>query len=202
MFAHENWRRAESPAHPGSVPGVFHVEMRAGSHVVREFNLNEQRLWLEFLAPLMADVDFTVAGHDFTPRKTRLAVYEGPELRSDQLGIGRGWQNVERTAVDVTERVLARAREHTARTATRSGGAEVEQATAGATPAAAPASVELLRERLIGRLSAGPVTAQEIEAAAAELMPDAAAHERLEIAKQAAWALLERGVAQLGPIDR
>ena len=93
---------------------MFHVEIRSGLHQVRMFNLTEQRLWLEFLAPLMADKEFTVEDHDFTPHQARLMVYEGPELRPDQLmGMGRGWQNVERTATDVTERVLERARQHT-----------------------------------------------------------------------------------------
>ena len=158
-----------------------------GMHAVREFNLSEQRLWMEFLAPLMADAGFTVEGHEFIPRQTRLKVYEGPELRSDQLGMGRGWQNVERTAIDVTERVLTRAREHLAGTA-----AAVETRT---TPSVA--STDLLRERLLGRLSAGPIAAPEILATAAELMPERSEQERLDAAKQVSWTLLERGVAQL-----
>jgi hypothetical protein len=163
---------------------MFHVEMRMGMHVVREFNLSEQRLWVEFLAPLMANADFSVEGHEFIPRQTRLNVYEGPELRADQLGMGRGWQNVERTATDVTGRVLARAREHT-----------------GAPPPNTTAA-ELLRERLTGRLTAGPIAADEILATAAELMPDASEQDRHEAARQAAWALLERDLAQLEPSGR
>lgn len=161
-----------------------------GMQVVREFNLSEQRLWQNFLAPLMADQDFTVEGHEFSPRQTRLKVYEGPELRPDQLGMGRGWQNVERSAEDVTERVLTRAREHTA-------------ATASAAPVTGSSSVDdLLRERLIGRLSAGPIAAAEVLAAAAELMPDASEAARIEAGRRAAWALLERGAAQLTPSGR
>ncbi len=96
--------------------------MRMGISVVREFNLGERELWTRFLAPLMADQDFTLEGHDFTPRKTRITIYDGPELRPDQLGMGRGWQNVERTGSDVTAAVLARAREHAgAATAARRG---------------------------------------------------------------------------------
>ncbi len=169
---------------------MFHVELRMGMHVVREFNLSEQRLWLEFLAPLMAGQDFTLEGHEFSPRQTRLTVYEGVELRPDQLGMGRGWQNVERSASDVTERVLARAREHTA-------------AAASKTPEPArPAAAELLRERLIGRLSAGPIAAAEILAIASELVPDASDAERQQIAGHAAWALLVRDAAQLTPSGR
>lgn len=163
---------------------MFHVEMRMGMHVVREFNLSEERLWLEFLAPLMADQDFTVEGHDFTPRKTRLKVYEGSELRPDQLSLGRGWQNVERTAADVTERVLARAREHTTGRQQQSSGSD------------------LIRERLIGRIQAGPLSADEILAVAAELMPDGTQQERLVAAQRATWELLQRRVAQLSPNGR
>ena len=158
-----------------------------GMQVVREFNLTDQRLWLSFLAPLMVDAPFTVEGHEFIPRQTRLKVYEGPELRTDQLGMGRGWQNVERTAGDVTERVLARAREHVAATAT---------------PTAPPTGADLLRERLIGRLAAGPLTAADVLAVAAELMPESGDQERLAAARQVAWALLERDLAQLTPNGR
>jgi hypothetical protein len=166
---------------------MFHVEMRTGMHVVREFNLNDERLWLEFLAPLMAGREFSVEGHEFIPRETRIKIFEGPELRPDQLAMGRGWQSVERTAQDATERVLQRAREHAA------------QAQPTKTQASAPLSADLLRERLIGRITAGPIAGQEILAAAAELMPDASGTERQEAARHAAWALLERGSAQLAP---
>ena len=170
---------------------MFHVEMRMGMNLVREFNLNDRRLWLEFLAPLMADRHFSVEGHEFTPRKTRIKICEGPELRPDQLAMGRGWQNVERTADDVTERVLQRAREHTANTSA--------PAPAASSP---PTSADLVRERLHGRIAAGPLSAEQILATAAELMPDAGDQERQRAAAEAVWALIERGVAQLAPSDR
>lgn len=166
---------------------MFHVEMRTGMQVVREFNLSEQRLWVEFLAPLMADTPFSVEGHEFIPRQTRLKVYEGEQLRPDQLGVGRGWQNVERSASDVTERVLARAREHTAQT-------RPEPPAAGA--------AELVRERLIGRIAAGAISAQEVFAIVAELLPQADAGEQRDVARRAAWELLERDLAQLAPSGR
>lgn len=161
---------------------MFHVEMRMGINVVREFNLGERDLWARFLAPLIADQDFALEGHDFTPRKTRIAIYDGPELRPDQLGLGRGWQNVERTSNDVTAEVLARAHEH-----------------AGATRTAAPPTWEALRERAIGRLSAGPVSYDDIVALAADLMPDNTAGEQLAAGERAAVELLRSGAAQLAP---
>jgi hypothetical protein len=161
---------------------VFHVEMRMGISVVREFNLGEREVWTRFLAPLMADRDFTFEGHDFTPRKTRISIYNGPELRPDQLGLGRGWQNVERTGSDVTVEVLARARGH-----------------AGATRTTAPPTWETLRERAIGRLSAGAISYDEIVAMAANLMPDSTAGEQLAAGERAAVELLRTGAAQLAP---
>lgn len=172
---------------------MYHVEMRAGMHVVREFNLTERRLWLEFLEPLMADREFTVEGHDFIPRKTRIKVYEGPELRPDQLGMGRGWQNAERTASDVTERVLARARGFIAQASAQ------EQ---DGSDRAAPVAVDALRERVIGRLSAGAVGLDEIAAIAADLLPESSEPERRAAAQRVALALLETGVAQLSPSGR
>ncbi|MGH2835161.1 MAG: hypothetical protein ACRDLT_00800 [Solirubrobacteraceae bacterium] len=166
---------------------MFHVELRMGMHLVREFNLGEERLWLGFLAPLMADREFSVEGHEFSPHQTQLKVYEGPELRPDQLGLGRGWQNVERTSADVTERVLARAREHTGR-------AQPQRTL--------PAVAELVCERLIGRIAAGPVSAQEMLETAAELMPESSEGECLDAAQRAAWRLLELGHAQLAPSGR
>jgi hypothetical protein len=163
---------------------MFHVEIRMGIQVVREFNLNDERLWRVFLAPLMAGQDFALEGHDFSPRHTRLKVYEGPELRPDQLSMGRGWQNVERTAGDVTERVLQQARGYTGQSA----------------PHRAPsAASDLVRERLLGRIAAGPIAADEILAIVAELMPDSTEADRLDAGRHAAWTLLERGAAQLTP---
>jgi len=165
---------------------MFHVEMRCGMHVVREFNLDERELWIKFLAPLMADRDFTFEGHDFTPRKTRIKIFNGPELRPDQMALGRGWQNVERGGSDVTEAVLARARE-----------AGVPQP-AAASPVAV-AAPDALRERLIGRLSAGPATLDDITRIAADLMPESSAEERLAASRDVALELLSSGTARLSP---
>ena len=191
-----------------------------GASFVREFNLNDRTLWLRFLSPLMADRDFTLEGHDFTPRKTRIKIFEGPRLEPHELALGRGWQNVERSGGDVTEAVLARARAHAAAAAAAAPGAAPgatwsaasgaaaggapEQAAGGAPPAPgppapAPAVTDTLRERVIGRLSAGPVTVAEIAEMAAGLMPGSTEEECLAASEKVAWALLYRGVATLAP---
>ncbi|HLH14716.1 MAG TPA: hypothetical protein VKV16_07985 [Solirubrobacteraceae bacterium] len=170
---------------------MFHVEIRAGTQVVRRFNLEDRALWLEYLRPLLSDQPFTVEGHEFDPRRTRLKVLEGPALRADQLGLGRGWQNAERLAVDVTERVLRDARAHLA-----------QGARPGATPAPQPAPAEMglegrLAERVVGRLHAGPVSGAQLVAIAGELHPAASEDELTELARGVVWELLAAGQARL-----
>lgn len=167
---------------------MFHAELRMGMHVVRRFNLGDAELWHGFLEPLLAGEEFSVEGHEFTPRETQLTVYEGAVLRTDQLALGRGWQNAERTAKDVTARVLAAAREHArARVAAPFAGDERGQR-------------ERLRERLLGRLSAGPTAAPDILALAGELLPDGSPAACRELSAQVVWQLLVSGVAELSPV--
>ena len=156
-----------------------------GASLVRQFNLSEAELWRRFIAPLMAGRDFTYEGHEFIPTRTRITILDGPNLRADQLALGRGWQNAQRLGRDVTEALLATARQRTQNSA--------------ATAASAP--VEILRERLIGRLCAGPVAAGEIAALAAELMPSSGEDDRRMAAQRAAWMLIERGLAELSPCE-
>lgn len=184
---------------------MFHIEIRMGMQVVRRFNLDDQQLWTGFLEPLMSGREFSVEGHEFVPRGTRMKIYEGPELRPHELGMGRGWQNVERTAAEVTERVLRTAREHQA---------GVEHAPAASAPAPAPAAAqerakdlpgglsELLRERLIGRLHAGALSGEQITAMAVELLPGGDERTLAELSRTAVWEVLERGGSQLSRSER
>jgi hypothetical protein len=59
-----------------------------------------------------------------------------------------------------------------------------------------------LRERLIGRLAAGPVNAEQITAIAESLMPTSDEVGRRAACEQAVWELLAGGEAQLAPSDR
>jgi hypothetical protein len=174
---------------------MFHLELRQGIQSVRAFNMNEQQLSARFLAPLLADQEFTYEGHDWTPRKVRIRIFEGPELQTYQLGMGRGWQEVERKYTDVTEAVLEAARGR----ATAPPDRPDQQAASGhlATPAEPRDTVDSLRERLIGRLFAGPVSFDDVVNMAAELMPATTAGAQLAAAERAALELLQTGGAQL-----
>jgi len=67
-------------------------------------------------------------------------------------------------------------------------------------PLALPApSASALRERLIGRLGAGPVSGEQIMAMAQSLMPASDEAGRQSACEQAVWELLCSGEAQLAP---
>ena len=109
-----------------------------------------------------------------------MTVLEGPELRLDELGMGRGWPNAQRAGTDVTERLLGRAREQARR---------------------AP-ELERLKERIAGRIDAGPLSLNRVVVLTAELMPGRRASERLSIAETAVWEMLhERAVELLAGED-
>ena len=173
---------------------MLHVEMRFRFQTARAFNLGAEEVETRFLKPLRAGKVFEYEGKEWDPRKTKLKVYEAPELAAHQLGMGRGWQTVEKEGREVTATMLAGG---------GSGVTEAPEQTAGARPQAQrPPVTDQLHERLIGRLSAGPVTLPEVIAIATDLMPESDVDERAAVSAQAIWELLREGNAQLSPSDR
>lgn len=138
------------------------------------FNLSAEELTTRFLAPLVAGRELEYEGHEWVARKTKVTVFEGPELSAADMGIGRGWGNVQRSCTEVTERILEQVRERAARH-----------------PALDP-----LQERLAGRLSAGPMELRAAIALADDLL-DGRVSERLAVAEQAVWEMLYRDQAAL-----
>ncbi len=154
---------------------MLHVELRQRPHVARAFNLREQEVVARFLRPLLAGRALTYSDRDWDPKRTKLTVLEGPELGLEELGIGRGWANAQRSGSDVTERLIARARELTAR----------------------PPELDRLKERIVGRIDAGPLPLTRVVVLTAELMPGRRASERLSVAELAVWELLHERVVEL-----
>ena len=156
---------------------MYHVQLRESVHVVRAFNLTAEEVRNRYLSLLAAGSPFMLEGHEWEPRKTRLLIYEGPELRPDQIAMGRGWPTVERSGTDVTKELLAQP-------PTTSAGERVPE-------------VDQLKERLIGRLSADEIELSEILRMVAGLMPGHRVSEQLAATEQAVWELLHQGQAQL-----
>ena len=88
---------------------MFHVELRRFPHVARAFNLTREQLEERVVKPWVAGGSVEFDERVWEPAKTRLAIYEGPEITD--MGLGRGWATVTRDGEDVTARVLNAARE-------------------------------------------------------------------------------------------
>jgi hypothetical protein len=154
---------------------VYHLQLRMRPHMARAFNLSAEELTGRFLAPLVNGRELIYNDREWSPRKTTVTIYEGPELPVEQMGMGRGWGNVQRSGTDVTERILRQARGHSER----------------------HPALDRLQERLAGRLSAGPVTLGEVLVLADDLMDGSRVSERLAVAELAVWELLARGHGSL-----
>jgi len=144
------------------------VQLRQFPHVTRAFNLNRGELDARVLGPWAAGASVELNERSWSPDKARLTIYEGPELRTEDIGLGRGWANVTRDGEDVTDRLLAEAHR--------------------------PSAVELFKEQILARL---PIELPALVELAGEQHQLARASERLALAEQAVWELLHEGRATL-----
>jgi len=147
---------------------MFHLELRMGVHQARVFNLSADELNRRFLVPLTSGRQIRHEEEDWIPAKTRVTVFEAPQLRPDQIGMGRGWASVQKQGEDVTERMLA---------------------AAGQNRLADPA-VEALKERLLGRLAGESVSLPEALSLAGEMGRGRRFSEQAAVAERAVWELL------------
>jgi hypothetical protein len=86
---------------------AFHVEISSGFRErARAFNLDEAKLRRTVLDPWIRGRVISVGGKDWEPRDCKLIILEGPELAETDLSMGRGWSNAERTAKNVTRRLV------------------------------------------------------------------------------------------------
>jgi hypothetical protein len=148
---------------------MYHLELRQFPHVTRVFNLNRDELESRFIRPW---VDGTVIEHEdrrWAPERSRMKILEGPELRADELGMGRGWASASRGGTDVTEAVIAQARR----------GAEARP------------EVEALKSA-IAEVAAAPIGFQDVMALAAAAHPHWRASQQLELAEQTVWEMLHQ----------
>jgi hypothetical protein len=152
---------------------VFHVELRQFPNVARAFNLSDPELHDQFLGDWVADRTIDYDDRRWSPEKTRLTVYEAPHLPPEEMGMGRGWANITKTGRDVTDEVVARARQ---------GGA------AGSSDAAVQAFKSVIEERA----AAGKLSLEQLLSLAATQNPGRRVSEQLALVEQAVWELLHR----------
>jgi hypothetical protein len=165
---------------------VFHVELHQFPHVARAFNLSAGELEARFLQPWVAARPLELDDRRWTPEKAKLKIYEGPRLRPEEIGLGRGWANVTRSGEDVTTRM-------------------VDEAKARRTPDS-PASFRRLKLDLTARAGEEALPIADALALARAQHPGSRASEQLALAEQAIWELLHqhglrmmRGDRELAP---
>ena len=161
---------------------MFHLELRQFPHVARAFNLTREELDTRFTRPWAGGQVVELEDRRWAPERARLTIFEGPELRTDEIGMGRGWANVNKTARDVTDAVLAEAQR---------GGQD-------------RAAVDTFKAEVRGAART-PVSFPEVLTLAMAAYPQWRVSERVALAEQAVWELLYQGglklVAPDGPIE-
>jgi hypothetical protein len=150
---------------------VFHVELRQFPHQARAFNLTRNELDARILTPWAAGKPVVLQDREWAPDRARLTIYEGPELETDQLGLGRGWANVARHGEDVTATLLTEFRH--------------------------PPAVSTFKAEVISRCTGESVSIDELVALAGERFPQSRVSERIALCEQAVWELLHEGAVSL-----
>jgi hypothetical protein len=89
---------------------MYHVELRHFPHSAWRFNLSDQDL-RAVVEPWIREQAVDFGERKWSPHLARLTILEGPKLEVQQISMGRGWRTAQRQSEDVTERVLAGARE-------------------------------------------------------------------------------------------
>ncbi len=149
---------------------MYHLELRQFPHVARAFNLRREELDARFVRRWVGG---EIIDHDdrrWAPERTRLTIYEGPELRVEEIGMGRGWGTVVKSSQDVTATVIADAER----------GAQARP------------EVEALKAA-VAEVAATPITGDDVVALAAAAHPTWRASEQLRLAEQAVWEMLHQG---------
>jgi len=149
---------------------VYHLELRQFPHVARIFNLTRGELETRFVTPWIAGAMIEQDERRWAPDRTKLKILEGPPLRPDELGMGRGWATAAKSSTEVTDALLAEARR----------GAEARP------------ELEALKVA-IQEVAANPISFQDVMALAAAGHPTWRASEQLALAEQAVWEMLHQG---------
>jgi hypothetical protein len=154
------------------------MQLRQFPNMARAFNLSRDELDARILGPWTAGESVEWDDRKWSPDRAKLTIYEGPELRPEEMGIGRGWANVTRSCEDVTARLL-------------SGSVPPARARAGPDPR--EQALAALRERILARAGAGRLHVHAVVGLATALCPEWRASDRLALAEQAVWELLHLG---------
>jgi hypothetical protein len=199
---------------PGAAPNsvsVYHIELRQFPHNLCHFNMTAEQLDAAVVDPWARDQWIELGDRKWSPHQAKLTVLESPYIPVEELSMGRGWRTAQREGRDVTERVLAAARERMA------GGAQTPPSGSGQASAdvdndlartplksiAVPDApgVDLLADsmglELLGRLGTDAAPLRSAWELAGTRHPDHTASECLALAERAVVSLLDSGLIVL-----
>jgi hypothetical protein len=181
---------------------VYHLQLRQFPHNLCRFNLTDAQL-RPVIEPWAHDHWVELDDRKWNPYQAKLTILEGPELPVQQLSMGRGWRNAQRGSRDVTERVLAAARQ-----ASGTEPSAPDPGPTSASPQPAPVTspeVALLADslalELLSLLERDAVPLSQTWRLAQARLPDRAASESLALAEQAVTSLLDRRLIVLTTIS-
>jgi hypothetical protein len=152
---------------------MYHVEVRHFPHNMARFNLTDAEL-MAIVEPWVRDQMVEFGERKWSPQQAKITIFEGPHMPLDQLTMGRGWRAAQRESEDVTDAVLAAAREHLAAPAPASTpGPPVSAQPAAANGALAdPLTLGVQLASLLGEDPAGLLAAwREVAARSSGLSP-------------------------------
>ncbi|HEV3034851.1 MAG TPA: hypothetical protein VGX72_08670 [Solirubrobacteraceae bacterium] len=98
---------------------MYHVELRQFPHNMSRFNLTEAEL-AAIVESWARERLVEFGERKWNPQQAKITILEGPHMPLEQLTMGRGWRAAQRNGEDVTDAVLAAAREALAAAATAS----------------------------------------------------------------------------------
>ena len=95
---------------------MFHVEISAGFHRARVFNLEPRGSLEKVVQPWLEDRTIEAGEREWRPRDSSLKILEGPRMEGPDLAFGQGWSNAERASENVTRELLETVRRRRPRT--------------------------------------------------------------------------------------
>jgi hypothetical protein len=100
---------------PGSAPTPrlaldpvrYHVRLHRLMGDAEAFNLSRDEVVDRFVRPWLSGHTVTLAGRVWSPERTRMIIYAGPPLTTNQRALDQGWVNAMKLGEDVTAELLS-----------------------------------------------------------------------------------------------
>ena len=89
---------------------MYHIELRQFPHNLNRFNLDSRGIG-EVVTPWVREEFFEQGDRKWSSQLATIKILEGPHIPVEELSMGRGWRTAEREGEDVTEQILASARQ-------------------------------------------------------------------------------------------